>query len=83
MPKLSMRPSEYFHRQVWVSPFAWERVGDLVPAAGERTFMFCSDWPHPEGSANPVPHFERAIPQVDDARTAIMGGNCAALLGLG
>ncbi len=83
LPKRSMKPSEYFHRQVWVSPFAWERIGDCVEKAGPDTFMFCSDWPHPEGSKNPVPDFLKAISQVDDpARTAIMGGNAAALLGI-
>lgn len=83
MPHRSLKPSEYFHRQVWVSPFHWEHIGDLVDTAGPDTFMFCSDWPHPEGSKNPVPDYLESIPQVDDAaRAAIMGGNAAGLLGL-
>jgi len=83
MPKLSLRPSEYVHRQVRVAPFAWERIGDCVERAGRETYMFFSDWPHPEGLQNPVADYEHFLGAVDaETRAAIMGGNCAALLGL-
>jgi predicted TIM-barrel fold metal-dependent hydrolase len=83
MPKLSMMPSEYFHRQVHVAPFAWERVGDCIERAGRGTYMFFSDWPHPEGLKDPVADYERLLGDVDaDVHAAVMGRNCAALLGL-
>ena len=55
---LSMRPSEYFHRQVRVSSFSYEQPGRLTDKAGEL-FMFCSDYPHSEGTATPVEDYER------------------------
>jgi len=83
MPKLSLTPSEYVHRQVWVAPFAWERVGDCIERAGRDTYMFFSDWPHPEGLKNPVPDYQRFLDGIDaEARTAIMGRNCAEFLGV-
>jgi predicted TIM-barrel fold metal-dependent hydrolase len=83
MPKLSLLPSEYVHRQVWVCPFAWERIADCIAGAGSDTYMFFSDWPHPEGLRAPVADYQRFLDGVDaDARAAIMGNNCSEFLGL-
>lgn len=84
MPRLSLMPSEYVHRQVWVCPFAWERVADCIEGAGQDTYMFFSDWPHPEGLRQPVKDYRRFLGAVSaDVDAAIMGRNCAEFLGLG
>jgi predicted TIM-barrel fold metal-dependent hydrolase len=51
--KLSMRPSEYFHRQVRVAAFSYELPERLERQAGDL-FMACSDYPHSEGTATPI-----------------------------
>lgn len=51
--ELSMKPSEYFRRQVRVSSFAYELPSRLIRRSGEL-FMCCSDYPHSEGTAAPL-----------------------------
>ena len=48
-PALSLRPSDYFRRQVRVAAFSYEGPGRLAEQAGD-IFMACSDYPHTEGT---------------------------------
>ncbi|MGI8493369.1 MAG: amidohydrolase family protein [Acidimicrobiales bacterium] len=57
--ELEHRPSWYFREQVRVSSFSYEDPRRLTDRAGD-IFMFCSDFPHSEGSATPVEDYERA-----------------------
>jgi len=50
---LALRPSEYFHRQVRVSSFAYEAPARLIRQTGDL-YMCCSDYPHSEGTATPI-----------------------------
>ena len=52
-------PSEFFFDRVRVSSFSYERPDRLTKAAGD-VFMFCSDYPHPEGTDNPLPEYRDA-----------------------
>lgn len=56
---LSMRPSDYFRRQVRVAAFAYERPQSLIGRAGD-IFMACSDYPHTEGTATPLDDYRAA-----------------------
>lgn len=56
--ELSMRPSEYFRRQVRVSSFSYERPEKLTASSGDL-FMCCSDYPHSEGTATPLEDYGR------------------------
>ena len=48
-PGLTMKPSEYFHRQGY-STFQKESVaGDLIPLIGAESVIWGSDYPHPDG----------------------------------
>ena len=48
-PGLTMKPSEYFHRQGY-STFQKESVaGDLIPLIGAENVIWGSDYPHPDG----------------------------------
>jgi len=48
-PGLTLKPSEYFHRQGF-STFQKENVaGDLVPFIGADNIIWGSDYPHPDG----------------------------------
>ena len=56
---LSLRPSEYFSRQVRVAAFSYEGPARLTSHAGPL-FMACSDYPHSEGTADPVGDYAAA-----------------------
>ncbi|MBI5256215.1 MAG: amidohydrolase family protein [Burkholderiales bacterium] len=64
---LSMPPSDYLRRQVKFTPFPSEDVGRMVADAGPELFLFSSDYPHPEGTDDPIGRFERSMTQLPDA----------------
>jgi predicted TIM-barrel fold metal-dependent hydrolase len=55
---LSMPPSDFIRRAVRFTPFATEDAGQIIREGGEELFMFSSDFPHPEGTKNPIERFE-------------------------
>jgi len=58
--ELELAPSEYVRRQVRIAAFSYERPDHLTRQAGDL-FMFCSDYPHSEGTADPLADYrERA-----------------------
>ena len=80
---LSMRPSDYLRRQVVVSPFAGEDVGWVIEQVGEQMVAFSSDYPHHEGTDDPIRRFEASMSAVSDVeRTAFYFDNGARLLAL-
>jgi predicted TIM-barrel fold metal-dependent hydrolase len=80
---LSMRPSDYLRRQVVVSPFAGEDVGWIIEQVGEQMVAFSSDYPHHEGTDDPIRRFESSMSAVSDVeRTAFYFDNGARLLAL-
>lgn len=79
---LTMKPSEYLRRQVVVSPFAGEDVGWIIEQAGPEMVAFSSDYPHHEGTDDPIRRFEASMPNVDSAiRNAFYEENARRLLG--
>jgi len=80
---LSMKPSDYVRRQVVVSPFAGEDVGWVMEQAGSDLVAFSSDYPHHEGTDDPIRRFEASMSGLDaDARSAFYEGNGRRLLAL-
>jgi hypothetical protein len=65
---LSMRPSDYFRRQIRVSSFSYELPARLIRQTGDL-YMCCSDYPHSEGTATPLADYTGAVVPVgpDDA----------------
>jgi predicted TIM-barrel fold metal-dependent hydrolase len=59
--ELSMKPSDYIRRQVRFTPFPGENVAEMVAHAGPELFLFSSDYPHPEGTKDPIGKFERSF----------------------
>jgi hypothetical protein len=76
---LDDRPSEYFRRQVRVAAFSYEQPDVLAERAGDL-FMLCSDYPHSEGTASPLPDYA-ARGLTPAAARAFAHDNCAFLLG--
>ncbi|MGH9079995.1 MAG: amidohydrolase family protein [Acidimicrobiales bacterium] len=64
---LSMRPSDYVHRQVRFTPYPTEDVGWIIQQGGADLAMFSSDYPHVEGGRKPVERFEASLGEADEA----------------
>ena len=74
-------PVEQFKRQVFVSPFHEDDLGNVIEVIGADHVLFGSDYPHPEGLAEPcsyVDHLPRGLAD-EDVRN-IMGGNLARIM---
>jgi predicted TIM-barrel fold metal-dependent hydrolase len=75
-------PIEVFRRNVWVNPFWEESVTGLIDLLGADRVCFGSDFPHPEGLADPLGWVDELddVPAADIAK--IMSSNMFGLLGL-
>jgi predicted TIM-barrel fold metal-dependent hydrolase len=74
-------PVEAFKRNVYVSPFHEDDIGSLIDAIGADHVLFGSDFPHPEGLAEPrsyVDHLPAGLS--DDDAAKIMGANLARIM---
>jgi predicted TIM-barrel fold metal-dependent hydrolase len=77
---LTMRPSEYFRRQVRVSSFSYELPARLIRQTGDL-YMCCSDYPHSEGTATPLADYTNAaVPVGPDDAPGLFGDNVTMLL---
>jgi predicted TIM-barrel fold metal-dependent hydrolase len=63
---LSLRPSDYVHRQVRFTPYPTEDVGWIVAQGGPDLVLFSSDYPHVEGGRKPVERFEASLGDASD-----------------
>jgi predicted TIM-barrel fold metal-dependent hydrolase len=78
-------PLETLRRALYVAPYWEEPLEPLIDAIGLDHIVFNSDWPHPEGLADPNEYAvyaggEAGLPDEDVAR--IMGGNLYELMGV-
>jgi predicted TIM-barrel fold metal-dependent hydrolase len=77
-------PVEAFRRNVWVSPFHEDDISGLRDAIGADHILFGSDYPHPEGLAEPTSYVEHLPAGLsDDEIAGIMGGNLAGIMKVG
>lgn len=67
---LTKLPSEYVRDHLRFTPFAGEPVGWMLEQAGGELFMFSSDYPHPEGTKDPIERFEATMDATDDVLMA-------------
>ncbi|MBV8559189.1 MAG: amidohydrolase family protein [Acidimicrobiia bacterium] len=82
LQKLELKPSEYVHRQIRVTPYPHEDAGWIVQNTGEEICLFSSDYPHVEGGRNPLGRFERSLAGVtDSAKQAFYHDNFVDLMG--
>ncbi len=76
-------PSEVARQQIKVSPFAGEPVGWIMENVGREMLVYASDYPHPEGSGNPISKFEASMPNCsEEDMHAFYYGNMAQVMGL-
>ena len=62
-------PVDVFHRNIWVNPFWEDDVPALVQLLGADRVSFGSDYPHPEGLADPVSYVDELADAGIDAAT--------------
>ena len=73
-------PVEVFKRNVFVHPFHEEDTPRLCRLIGADRVIFGSDWPHPEGLADPISFVDELEGMPQDEVRQVMGGNLARLL---
>jgi predicted TIM-barrel fold metal-dependent hydrolase len=66
--------------RIHISPFYEDDLSHLIDLVGVDRVLFGSDYPHPEGLADPKTYLDaiRDLPEADQAK--IMGGNLARLI---
>ena len=76
-------PVQQFKEHIWVAPFWEDNLLEVVGYLGADHVLFGSDYPHPEGLAEPR-QYEKVVAELDDGESArkIMWGNTAALTGV-
>ena len=79
---LSMKPADYIRRQVKFAPFAKDDVGWVLDNVGPDLLMFSTDFPHPEGTRDPIGRFSAHLERFDDdVREKFYVGNMTEMLG--
>ncbi|MFI6619746.1 amidohydrolase family protein [Streptomyces sp. NPDC050528] len=75
-------PVEEVRKRIHISPFWEEDMAALSEVVGVERVLFGSDYPHPEGLADPVSYIDaiQGMKEADQAK--IMGGNLARLIGV-
>ncbi len=84
MPKaFAEHPVDVFLRNIYINPFWEDSLQALIDAMTPEHILFGSDYPHPEGLAEPFEWVEQvsAVYPESDVRK-IMGGNMYDLLGM-
>ena len=73
-------PVDVFKRNIYISPFWEEDLGELADLIGVEHVLFGSDYPHPEGLADPVSYADELKGLDEESVRKIMGGNLAQLM---
>jgi predicted TIM-barrel fold metal-dependent hydrolase len=74
-------PIEVFKRNIYVHPFHEEDPIGLIELLGADRVLFGSDYPHPEGMADPVSFVDELGSLDHDTVAKVMGGNLNRLMG--
>lgn len=80
--ELPARPSEVLREHLWICPFPEDDVVDLIDFLGADHVLFGSDWPHPEGIAEPRSFLDLLGPCDETTTRKVMRGNAAKILGI-
>jgi predicted TIM-barrel fold metal-dependent hydrolase len=73
-------PVEAVRSRIHISPFWEEDMAELAKVVGVDRVLFGSDWPHPEGLADPVSYVDALSGMSEADQAKIMGGNLAQLI---
>jgi predicted TIM-barrel fold metal-dependent hydrolase len=73
-------PVEAFRRTVFIQPFHEDDPVALVELIGPDNVIFGSDYPHPEGMADPITYVDDLASLPSDVVAKVMGGNMDCLM---
>ena len=73
-------PVEEVKNRIHISPFWEEDLAELSSIVGVERVLFGSDYPHPEGLADPVRYVDELVKLNEEDQAKIMGGNLARLV---
>ena len=76
-------PVDVVRRNIYISPFWEEDYAELAELLGEDHVLFGSDYPHPEGLAEPAAFANDLAHLPEEQVRKFMGGNLAQLMGVG
>jgi len=76
-------PCDAFKRNIYVNPFWEDGMQGLIDILGADHILFGSDFPHPEGLADPISYVDELEGIAQEDVVKIMGGNLANLMGVG
>ena len=79
--RIKEKPSAIIRRHVFVSPYHEEDIPALVGEIGASQVVFGSDYPHPEGLAEPLDFVDGIEKLKDEEIRMIMRDNTMGLLG--
>jgi predicted TIM-barrel fold metal-dependent hydrolase len=75
-------PVVVMKRNIAISPFWEEDLGALADLVGVDNVLFGSDFPHPEGLADPASYIQELHGLPEESVRKIMGGNLARLMNI-
>ena len=76
-------PCDAFKRNIYVNPFWEDGMQGLIDILGADHILFGSDFPHPEGLADPISYVDELEGIAQEDVVKIMGGNLADLMHVG
>ena len=77
-----MLPSEYVQKHIKITPFPGEDIGWLLEFGASDLLMFASDYPHHEGTDDPITRFEKTMLETsEENKQKFYSNNFKALLG--
>lgn len=80
---LPQLPSEVVRERLKFAPFAGEPVGWIIDQVGPELLVYASDYPHPEGTSDPIRKLEAQMTDCDPATMhAFYYGNMAEVMGI-
>ena len=65
---IKRKPSEQLKEQMAFTPYAHENVGLLMDASSPELYLFSSDYPHVEGTRDPIGKFEKTLINHDERK---------------
>jgi len=84
MPDLTMKPSEYFRKQCYVSIEPDEEPARaMLDAYGSDRVVFSTDYPHTDSRYPEATESLLKLPLTDEEKRKILWDNCAAFYGIG
>jgi predicted TIM-barrel fold metal-dependent hydrolase len=73
-------PVEEIRNRIHISPFWVEDLAELADVVGVERVLFGSDYPHPEGLADPLAYVDHIGKLSEQDQAKVMGGNLARLI---